>query len=146
MYHAHLAFQNMPLTELPGAPFMDTEVQLSPSKFCRILHHAMPLAWQDKFADASKTTQNSTLIDLLNYMQQQSDKNPLNTLPSPSSSTTYSSDSEGSHSTHDNPEPNNKPRPLPGHSHHTIAQCREQRYPKQQQANSDDRNLLSQAP
>jgi hypothetical protein len=143
MFHAHLAFHKMLLPELPDAPSTDTEAQLFPSTLRQNSLHAMPLTWEEKFADASKTTQNSTLIQLLDYMERQSDKDPPNT-PTRLPSTDYKS--EGSHSTCDYPEPNNKPCPLPGHSRHTIAQCRQPRYHEQQQADSDSRNSLSQAP
>ncbi len=96
---------------LPGA-----EAQLSPSKLPQIILHAMPLAWQDKFAYASKTTQNSAKIELQDYMQRQSDKDP----PKPNYIPTKDfqsrdSNSQGPHSNRDSHQPNNSPSPLPGH-------------------------------
>jgi hypothetical protein len=43
---------------------------MSKGSFLCISTEAMPIAWQDKFADGSKTTHNLTMLELQDYVQQ----------------------------------------------------------------------------
>jgi hypothetical protein len=71
MFNASLLLQHLLLKELPGAS--STDAPFTPPKMRWSLLHAMPIAWQDKFLDASKTTHNSTMLVLQDYIQRQSE-------------------------------------------------------------------------
>jgi hypothetical protein len=68
-FSALLAFHNLLLSELSGAPSTASEAQLSSLELKRIYLLAMPYAWQEKFSVACKTTSNSTILDMQDYMQ-----------------------------------------------------------------------------
>jgi hypothetical protein len=66
---------NQMVAQLPGAPedepaFSDIQMH------CQFLF-AMPRPWQDKFENTNLTVQNSTLQDILHYMDKQSLKDPF---------------------------------------------------------------------
>jgi hypothetical protein len=138
-FSALLAFHNLLLSELPGAPSTASEAQLSSSELKRVYLLAMPYAWQEKFSDACKTTSNSTILDMQDYMQRQYNKyTPPEIKPDDTSSQLTNSSSQNNNT-------NSSQCPLPGHAGHTIAQCRQRRYHEQKQADSANRNSLSQA-
>ena len=138
-FSALLAFHNLLLSELPGAPSTLSDAQLSSSELKRVYLHAMPSPWQEKFSDACKTTSNSTILDIQDYMQRQYDKRiPPEIQPDDTSSQLTDSSSQNNNN-------NSSPCPLPGHAGHTIAKCRQRRYHEQNQADSNNRNSLPQA-
>jgi hypothetical protein len=82
MFNALLLLHNVLLKELPGAPSNEAEAQFNPPKMHKMFLHAMPIAWQDKSSDASKTTHNLIMLELQDYMQSQSETD-FNTDASP---------------------------------------------------------------
>jgi hypothetical protein len=70
MFNALLLLHSMLLKELPGAPSNEAEAQFAySSQNAPIFLHAMPIAWKDKFADASKTTHDLMMLKLQDYMR-----------------------------------------------------------------------------
>jgi hypothetical protein len=68
MFNALLLLHNLLLKELPGAPQAKAQFAYS-SQNAPIFLHAMPIAWKDKFADASKTTHDLMMLKLQDYMR-----------------------------------------------------------------------------
>jgi hypothetical protein len=106
----------------------------------------MPIAWKDKFADASKTTHDLMMLKLQDYMRWQSEKDSSSTSSPPrnmqrnyqDNQSMRGSDSQGWQSNCDSPYPSNNtnslPWPLPpGHAGHTISQRHQWQYHEQQQ-------------
>jgi hypothetical protein len=76
-FNALLSFHNVGLVELLGAPQDATaDAMFSPAAMHYLYLRAMPIAWHDKFEYASKTIHNSTLVEIQDYMQCQSKKDP----------------------------------------------------------------------
>ena len=150
-----LKIQEKIVKELPGAP--DNGAGFTDHELRRIYLHAMPKSWQNKFEDADKTIQGTTLGEMRNYFEKQSMKDPFiprnNSQHGNNSNKVNSSDIGGSNNrNHDRsdrrrvtqgqghgnqrgsqnirhqPIQNNDPCPLPGHGGHTWGQCRRNRY------------------
>ena len=80
LFNVLLSYHNLLLRELPGAPAEAAEASLSASEIQRIFLRSMPTSWQENFEDASKTTANTSLQELQDYMQTQSDRDSAKSL------------------------------------------------------------------
>ena len=69
LFNALLSYHNLLLRELPGVPAVAADASLS-----------APKIRQEKFEDASKTTSNTSLQELQDYMQTQSDRDSAKSL------------------------------------------------------------------
>jgi hypothetical protein len=127
----------------------------SDAEMRRLFLHSMPNAWQDKFEDASKTTHNTTLHEIQDYMQRQSEKDPYKPNSKGKNNNINGNNNgrgngrggrsqgrggrgrkngRGGRNNNNNNGNNNYPCPLPGHGGHTVAQCyRQQRQQQQNQ-------------
>jgi hypothetical protein len=68
------SYHNALIPELPGAPSYPAEAMFSNAELKCLFLHSMPITWQNKFEDVSKTTHNSTLIEIVDYMYRQAEK------------------------------------------------------------------------
>jgi hypothetical protein len=68
------SFHTVMWAKLPGTPHDATDAMFKPKEMRSLYPHAMPITWQEKFQDASKTLHKSTLFEIQDYMQQYSGK------------------------------------------------------------------------